>query len=186
MFPDAKTIYSPQAFGLWHSELSFVEEMIDRDVRNNSAWNQRFFVLSWMLEVGAASSSPATSSSYMGGVEGDLTAREASGGGSVTAVATPVGDQPGGEPGGGVTSRLISRRSVEEVLGRELQYVANKISLAPRNESCWNYLLGLFSSLPGCRRNELAHWPQVHTVCIDALAKAPSSPPALAVLVRIS
>lgn len=30
---------------LWGGELDFAEEMIDADVRNNSAWNHRFFVV---------------------------------------------------------------------------------------------------------------------------------------------
>jgi len=39
-----------QRFGLWEDEMSFVEELIDHDIRNNSAWNHRFAVvrnLSW-------------------------------------------------------------------------------------------------------------------------------------------
>lgn len=28
----------------WKAELSFVEDLLDDDVRNNSAWNHRFFV----------------------------------------------------------------------------------------------------------------------------------------------
>jgi hypothetical protein len=30
---------------LWESELAFTERLLREDVRNNSAWNQRFFVL---------------------------------------------------------------------------------------------------------------------------------------------
>lgn len=29
-------------FGLWDGEMSFVEELIEHDIRNNSAWNHRF------------------------------------------------------------------------------------------------------------------------------------------------
>ena len=32
-----------RAFGLWAEELAYTEAMIDADVRNNSAWNERFF-----------------------------------------------------------------------------------------------------------------------------------------------
>lgn len=32
-------------FGLWESELGDVEELLRRDVRNNSAWNHRWFVV---------------------------------------------------------------------------------------------------------------------------------------------
>lgn len=31
-------------FDLWELELSYVEELIQRDIRNNSAWNQRWFI----------------------------------------------------------------------------------------------------------------------------------------------
>ena len=30
---------------LWEGELGFVERLLDEDVRNNSAWHHRFFVL---------------------------------------------------------------------------------------------------------------------------------------------
>ena len=32
-------------FDLWDTELPDVEELIDEDVRNNSAWNHRYFVV---------------------------------------------------------------------------------------------------------------------------------------------
>ena len=31
-------------FSLWSSELPFVDSLLDADVRNNSAWNYRYFV----------------------------------------------------------------------------------------------------------------------------------------------
>lgn len=34
------------AWGLWDSELEFVDSLLDQDSRNNSAWNQRYFILS--------------------------------------------------------------------------------------------------------------------------------------------
>jgi len=41
-----------QAFGghLWGAELDYAHDMVLRDVRNNSAWNQRAFVLRHMLD----------------------------------------------------------------------------------------------------------------------------------------
>ena len=36
----------PQEYKLWDSELEFVERLLEEDVRNNSAWNQRHFVIS--------------------------------------------------------------------------------------------------------------------------------------------
>ena len=32
-------------FGLWEHELQYVDELLRDDLRNNSAWNQRFYVI---------------------------------------------------------------------------------------------------------------------------------------------
>ena len=32
-------------FGLWDRELQYVNQLIGEDIRNNSAWNQRYFVI---------------------------------------------------------------------------------------------------------------------------------------------
>ena len=34
-----------RTFGGWEAELAYVEELLQQDLRNNSAWNQRFYVL---------------------------------------------------------------------------------------------------------------------------------------------
>ncbi len=34
-----------RTFGGWEAELDYVEELLQQDLRNNSAWNQRFYVL---------------------------------------------------------------------------------------------------------------------------------------------
>ena len=149
-----------QAAGLWLGEFAYVEEMLDRDVRNNSAWNQRFFVLKNMLEKGLGSSSPTTSVAAVMPMEDSSDGCWGGSGGG----AGPCGSDLGGAPEGAAAAGAISssmRRAYEEAIGRELRYVASKIGLAPRNESCWNYLLGLFSALPGCLSHELARWPQV-------------------------
>jgi protein farnesyltransferase/geranylgeranyltransferase type-1 subunit alpha len=31
-------------FNLWTNELTYVSQLIDEDIYNNSAWNQRYFV----------------------------------------------------------------------------------------------------------------------------------------------
>ena len=33
-------------FELWEDELEYVEQLLAEDLRNNSAWNQRYFVVS--------------------------------------------------------------------------------------------------------------------------------------------
>lgn len=34
-----------KTYSLWENELQYVEELISEDIRNNSAWNQRYFVV---------------------------------------------------------------------------------------------------------------------------------------------
>ena len=34
-----------QTYGLFDNELNFIESLLSTDIRNNSAWNQRFFVV---------------------------------------------------------------------------------------------------------------------------------------------
>ena len=36
----------PQEYSLWDRELEYVDQLLEEDVRNNSAWNQRHFVVS--------------------------------------------------------------------------------------------------------------------------------------------
>ncbi|KAJ9506428.1 hypothetical protein QJQ45_019418 [Haematococcus lacustris] len=70
---------------------------------------------------------------------------------------------------------------VEEVVQRELTYVARLVAKAPRNDSAWNYLGGLFRQ-PGMPAQAMAWWPEVHTLCTEALLDVPSCPPAMDVL----
>jgi protein farnesyltransferase/geranylgeranyltransferase type-1 subunit alpha len=35
-----------RTYNLWDQELSFIEQLLNEDLRNNSAWNQRYFVIS--------------------------------------------------------------------------------------------------------------------------------------------
>lgn len=35
-----------RTYSLWDKELEYVEKLISEDIRNNSAWNQRYFVVS--------------------------------------------------------------------------------------------------------------------------------------------
>ena len=35
-----------QTFSLWGEELHYVDRLIQEDLRNNSAWNQRYFIVS--------------------------------------------------------------------------------------------------------------------------------------------
>lgn len=39
-------LYVLQNFDLWDGELDYVDSLLKADHRNNSAWNQRYFVIS--------------------------------------------------------------------------------------------------------------------------------------------
>lgn len=70
-----------QEYKMWDGELEYVEELLEEDVRNNSAWNQRHFVIShtttytpaevlerevqWVLQIDEAKSVIFLLSSYM-------------------------------------------------------------------------------------------------------------------------
>lgn len=45
LFPNI-SLFVFQEFKLWDDELEYVEQLLKEDVRNNSVWNQRFFVIS--------------------------------------------------------------------------------------------------------------------------------------------
>jgi hypothetical protein len=47
-------------FGLWRAELAFVDERITEDLRNNSAWNHRFFVVTQQPHTNDNTSSTTT------------------------------------------------------------------------------------------------------------------------------
>ena len=38
-------IYLQKEFDLWEGELDFVDTLINNDMRNNSAWNERYFII---------------------------------------------------------------------------------------------------------------------------------------------
>lgn len=35
-----------QTYELWDGELDYINMMLEQDLRNNSAWNQRYFIVS--------------------------------------------------------------------------------------------------------------------------------------------
>jgi protein farnesyltransferase/geranylgeranyltransferase type-1 subunit alpha len=56
-----------KTFNLWDDEINFVKEMLDLDIRNNSAWNHRWFIIT-NTETGTTTSS--------GGVSTEIRVRE--------------------------------------------------------------------------------------------------------------
>ena len=81
------------------------------------------------------------------------------------------------------------RSLLDKVISDEIAYTSNLIMCAPRNESAWNYLLGLFSKaggLVGRERHEAARWiEQVRSLCSAVLAAVPSCAPALSALAEV-
>ena len=56
-----------RTFGLWAEELEYTAAMIDDDVRNNSAWNQRFFCVAESGRKGAGAGAGAGAGEGGGG-----------------------------------------------------------------------------------------------------------------------
>ncbi|KAI0977495.1 prenyltransferase alpha subunit [Xylaria arbuscula] len=91
--------YLVRKLGLWdaEAEMHSVESLIDQDVRNNSAWSHRFFLV---FDNPAQTTPDTHSTAYDPKVPADIT-------------------------------------------DRELAYAQEKITLAPQNQSPWNYLRGV-------------------------------------------
>ncbi|KXZ48757.1 hypothetical protein GPECTOR_25g341 [Gonium pectorale] len=68
----------------------------------------------------------------------------------------------------------------------ELEFVAAAIQRAPRNEAPWVYLTGLFVTLEpwASQPRAMSRFPEVHTLCCEALADCPSCAPAHDVLAQ--
>ena len=116
-------------------EIVFIENLLTQDVRNNSAWNHRWFVVFGRYELPASgkasSSSPSNSNN----------------------------DQPNSKPKTSVnddndkkepynTLREREKASANAIRGtgileRELAFTKAKIELAPQNPSPWNYFRGI-------------------------------------------
>ena len=93
-------------------ELSYIDHLLSEDVRNNSAWNQRFFVRTLVAESPSSTSSSSSST-------------------------IPSSNSPP------LASPSFTHGMSAAVIGDEIAYVGTKLSLAPHNESPWNYLEGL-------------------------------------------
>jgi hypothetical protein len=100
---------------VYGAELVFIAGLLDKDVRNNSAWNQRFFVRTHAPPSAAAAAASSSSSSASSS--------------SAVHNADP--------------SRPPLHDMSSEVLHEEIAFTAIKLLLAPHNESPWNYLEGL-------------------------------------------
>lgn len=77
--------------------------------------------------------------------------------------------------------KIAKKANINKLISEELEFVLQHVRKAPRNESPWNYLLGLFT-LPGCRLNELGRQKRVYAICSEALGLCMQCAPALDVL----
>jgi hypothetical protein len=110
-----------KTFGLWKEEWEYMERMILNDCRNNSAWNQRAWLLAACIKHRLIRNVPAA---YGG------KATEASEEDSVLEDADDT--QP----------RFLTG-TITEWLQEELRYTRFHCQRTPHNESPWNYLNGL-------------------------------------------
>ena len=108
-------------FSLWDSELPYIESLLLEDVRNNSAWNHRWFV------VFCRDTDPAVHSIQDLNNEPTAAAAKAVAGEDTEAV------------GRGNKKIKINPAIIE----REIEYAKQAIRAAPQNQSPWNYLRGV-------------------------------------------
>lgn len=160
-------------FGLWAQELAYVESMIRKDVRNNSAWNQR----AWLLREAPRAVADGATAGGGDNCAAGSTAAGGDGGRPGPSAAT------GGAAGSGDSANDDAWRGT--LLRRELEYAAAAIQRAPRNESAWNFLWGLFT-LPWLPPGAgMGSTPEVYTICAEALADCPSCVPAVDTLAQV-
>jgi len=134
---------------VWRPELMYCEAALRDDVRNNSAWAQRAFAL--------------------------LRGRGGGGGG------LGGGGGGGSDGSGGDTifpSAALSLLLPADVVDREIDFVADALLRAPRNESAWSYLWGLVGGeappTPTPATTTTAAWPRkVHELCCGVLEDDP-------------
>lgn len=123
----ASNVSSPRPnAGIFEQEIAYVDSLLQADVRNNSAWNQRFFMRSLPPLDASPPSSPA--------------AAAAAAVDSATAAPAPAAFTVG------MSASVISA---------ELSYAFGKLLLAAHNESVWNYIEGLMKQAAFAHHAEL-------------------------------
>jgi hypothetical protein len=145
------------AAGAWQSEMEYLEGLLQADVRNNSAWNQRAFVIRVrvVLVCGRPCCSavswfePCSRSHWL--TQLCLLCCVVIVDAFLMLSCCCCGNKQ---------HTLDSYGSLQELLDQELLYVAEQVQRAPDNESAWNYLWGLFS-LPGCPQHEMGRQDKV-------------------------
>mmetsp|Transcript_19269 Transcript_19269/g.32647 ORF Transcript_19269/g.32647 Transcript_19269/m.32647 type:complete len:271 (-) Transcript_19269:18-830(-) len=111
-------------YNLWDGELEYVERCLDEDVRNNSAWNQRWFVV------------------HKGPTNNSTTKNTAD---TTSSTSTPAARSPP-ITNGSSSAAALTAASVAlpmQVLKREVDFGFAALQTVSLNESAWNYIRGL-------------------------------------------
>jgi hypothetical protein len=161
------------AFGCWEDEWHFMESMLREDLRNNSAWAQRAFLVIHRLVsclhcAALAAGSPIQESACASlGDDGSgaflqaaLAAQEPSTTEQASADRKPS-ECLGSKQSEGVPAANIEKiEFVTECIRKEVEFTANCALAMAHNESAWNYLCGLVhllsSALSRCLSPEAA------------------------------
>jgi hypothetical protein len=178
------------AAGLWEEELAYSEAMIERDVANNSAWAERAFV-KLVRGAGEGGRGGRGEGGILPGARGLCTS---------SSRLTPRARRPALPPqalldrqlkqqqepngagaaapaGPAAAPAAAARPAFLAVLPGEFEYVAAQLSVAPRNESAWNYLAGLFA-WPGATPHEMGRHKEVHARRAGGARVPTARPPA--------
>jgi hypothetical protein len=146
-----------------------VGRMLAKDVRNNSAWNQRANVMQHKArQLGARAHAPRRL--LLRRLQ-QRALRSGRGRRAVPAALAPLPPAADPSPPAAALPRRAGgeQAALRQLLSAELEFCADQLQAAPRNESPWNYLRGLFH-LPGCPPHLLATFPAVPIICQEALS----------------
>lgn len=106
-----------------------MDAMIADDVRNNSAWNHRYFVCFGAEELRIVDAAGGNRKEVLEGTGTSNTGND--------------DNDDGGNSNNGAGTRTVSLVTDEDVVQREINYAKDRIYWAPQNPSPWNYLKGV-------------------------------------------
>jgi hypothetical protein len=139
------------AFGKWENEWLFLERILSEDLRNNSAWAQRAFLLTHKIallirpRIARVADCCSGEAAFLAEVLAGEGREEEEEGHSQVAVGT-VRPPEQVAIGGAAKKNAVGARAERRVtscLRIELAAVVRSVHTIPHNESAWNYLTGL-------------------------------------------
>ncbi|KAJ3535753.1 hypothetical protein NM208_g7009 [Fusarium decemcellulare] len=119
---------------LARSETAFITTMLDEDAKNYHVWSYRQYLVS-KLSMWTMSELLSTQNH----IEEDVRNNSAWSHRFYIIFSDPTASTPGSGP------TQADPRVPAETLDREINYTKKKISLAPQNQSSWNYLSGVLA-----------------------------------------